>query len=103
MKLGRGQVIDILVKGLSLLDKIHVINRFLSKALAAVFAYPEHKPSVVHAGIVHDCVVHDPWRYKHQISGRHLLLLNSASCKYFHSDVTLDEQVTLVVVVGMRA
>jgi hypothetical protein len=102
MKLRRWQVIDIFMEGFSLLDQIHVVNRFFHQRIAALAADPENKSSVVHGGIIHDRVMHYPRRDYHQVSRGHFMPGDIVfSMKDFHSDIAFDEEVALIVVVGV--
>ncbi len=102
VKLRRRKVVDVFVKGLSLLNQIHVVHGLVHEALTALFADPENKPSVILGRIVHESVMHDSGRDYHKVALGHLVALHFVfSREDLHGDVPLDEKVALVVVVGM--
>ncbi len=102
VELCRRKVVDVFVKGLGLLDKIHVVHGLVHEALTALFADPENKPSVILGRIVHESVMHDPGRDYHKVALGHLVALHFVfSREDLHGDVAFDEKVALVVVMGM--
>ena len=102
VKLRRRKVVDVFVKGLSLLDQIHVVHGLIHETLTALFADPENKPSVVLRRIVHEGMMHYSGRDDHEVSRGHLVALCLVfSREDLHSNIALDKEVALVVVMGM--